>query len=67
LSPSTTTLDDLLLLFWPDEKVALFRATFDGKEEAKNVHHTNRGHRLNYKKKLCTIHDFYTFNAKIHN
>jgi len=36
LSPSTTTLDELLLLFCSDEKVALFRATFDG-EEAVNI------------------------------
>jgi len=38
LSPSTTTLGELLLLFCPEEKVALFRATFDGVREAANIH-----------------------------
>jgi len=36
-SPSTTALDELLLGFCPEEEVALFRATFDGKDEAKNI------------------------------
>jgi len=40
-SPSTTTLGDLPMDCCPDEEVALFRATFDGEREAKNIHHTN--------------------------
>jgi len=38
-SPSTTTLDELLLGFCPEEEVALFRAKFDG-EEAGNIQNT---------------------------
>jgi len=40
-SPSTTTLDELLLACCPEEEVALFRATFDGEGEAKNIHRAN--------------------------
>jgi len=41
LSPSTTTLDELPMDCCPDEKVALFRATFDGEGEAKNIRRAN--------------------------
>jgi len=39
-SPSTTTLDELPTACCPEKKVALFRATFDGEEEAGNIQNT---------------------------
>jgi len=39
-SPSTTTLGELLLGFCPEEEVALYRATFGGEEEARNIQNT---------------------------
>jgi len=41
LYPSTTTLGELPKDCCPEESVTLFRATFDGEEEATNIHHTN--------------------------